>query len=306
MKRRTRFSTGARDSALLAALVLLQPIVAGAQLQPIESELTTSCIGESAFIQIQSYAANSCLNSEVISQPDIQATGTATISVATGPGGGAPFATTSAVGSADFQGGNIVIQGIAGSGHGEARLSYQVQVLVTHVPPVAVTLIPATISAIGSVTTAHTGSGGGSQADVLFEFVRAANPFPPVLSQSIGASSPPLPPFRPASDGFNVSSLVNLQVGTVFEVILSAAASVRAWAGVGGLALSTSSADAYVDPVFRFDQAAFDDYAAQQGFASFPLEDYFAFEFSAVPEPTGLLWPGLVGLALLTRRRRSR
>jgi hypothetical protein len=53
--------------------------------------------------------------------------------------------------------------------------------------------------------------------------------------------------------------------------------------------------DATADPTFSFDQSAFDAYAAQQGFPTFPLDQYLEFEFSpdlyglGVPEPSSAL-----------------
>jgi hypothetical protein len=67
-----------------------------------------------------------------------------------------------------------------------------------------------------------------------------------------------------------------------FTISLSCNASVSAFS-LGG----TSDAEAMADPVFTFDQARFDQLAAQQGLSSFPLDQYFGFDFSPgiVPEP---------------------
>lgn len=43
---------------------------------------------------------------------------------------------------------------------------------------------------------------------------------------------------------------------------------------------STAEAVAFVDPVFSFDQQAFDQFAQQAGLPTFVLADYFRFEFS--------------------------
>jgi hypothetical protein len=88
---------------------------------------------------------------------------------------------------------------------------------------------------------------------------------------------------------------VAVAVQTVFGPSLSAGARARAIA----------------DPVFSFDQAAFDEFAERQGFATFDLTDYFRFEFSplgvedpplsSVPQPWTLVLTslGAGGLALL-------
>lgn len=58
-----------------------------------------------------------------------------------------------------------------------------------------------------------------------------------------------------------------------------------------------SECQAVADPVFKFDQAAFD---AEMGSKTFPLADYFSFGFSpnlaTVPEPSSLI---LLGIAML-------
>jgi len=85
---------------------------------------------------------------------------------------------------------------------------------------------------------------------------------------------------------------------------------VQVSAGVGVFVVGSGrgSGQAVADPVFGFDQEAFDEYAALAGFSTFSLADYFALEYSPgyyAPEPgTGLLLA--VGLALGMRRARPR
>jgi hypothetical protein len=67
-----------------------------------------------------------------------------------------------------------------------------------------------------------------------------------------------------------------------------------AWVGSG---LDYSECQAVTDPIFQFDQAAFD---AQMGTLTFPLANYYAFELSPnlVPEPSPAMTTGLA-LAIL-------
>ena len=102
---------------------------------------------------------------------------------------------------------------------------------------------------------------------------------------------------------------------TIIEVVLFGEARTVASAGPFGLTTVFSKAEAFIDPVFAFNQAAFDDYARAQGFATFDLSQYYAFRFSPgigqdtpiepIPEPAtlALLLAGLGGLAVRKRRR---
>jgi hypothetical protein len=71
----------------------------------------------------------------------------------------------------------------------------------------------------------------------------------------------------------------------------------------------TSECQAIADPVFTFDQATFN---AEMGASTFPLDEYYDFEYSPnlapapTPEPSTLilLGTGLLGLANVARRKR--
>jgi len=84
--------------------------------------------------------------------------------------------------------------------------------------------------------------------------------------------------------------------------------------------LLDSTAVALADPVFSFDQTAFDAFAAAKGFPALPLDQFFTLEFSpglsdlgagnsggTVPEPATpcLLSVGLVGVMPIRFRRRQ-
>ena len=101
---------------------------------------------------------------------------------------------------------------------------------------------------------------------------------------------------------------------TAIDVVLFGEARTVASAGPFGLTTVFSRAEAFIDPVFTFNQAVFDDYARAQGFATFDLSQYYAFRFSpgigqnvpseGIPEPATLvlLLAGLGGLAVRKRR----
>ena len=99
---------------------------------------------------------------------------------------------------------------------------------------------------------------------------------------------------------------VSGKVNEVFGVTLAATGSFTAAGNYGG----SGSGHAVADPLFEFDQASFDQYLAGQGFASFPLRDYFAFEYSAgvVPEPQtwALLLAGITALVWWRRQGAAR
>lgn len=72
----------------------------------------------------------------------------------------------------------------------------------------------------------------------------------------------------------------------------------------------SAAGQAMADPIFEFDQEAFDEYAALNEFPTFRLADHYSFEYSPamVPEPAqGAATAALVALAFVARsRRRSR
>ena len=106
--------------------------------------------------------------------------------------------------------------------------------------------------------------------------------------------------------------------GQEIGVLLEARAAVVAGAG-GDVATGKAEARAVVDPLFSFDQAAFDEIARERGFSTFDLTEYFAFEFSpgfapgdsapstpvSAPSSAALIAAGAVLIVASTRARRA-
>jgi len=122
-----------------------------------------------------------------------------------------------------------------------------------------------------------------------------------------------------ASDGFNRYTTIEATLNTIYYGVMQASGSLTA-AGCGpyncpGASGSTmagsSSLFVNIDPIIRFNQAAFD---ARYGANSFNLEEYFRIDFSSnipaqpVPVPSSifLIAPSLVGLIGFLRKRLNR
>ncbi len=104
---------------------------------------------------------------------------------------------------------------------------------------------------------------------------------------------------------FNRSVTVDLAPDTYLTNNLSATANSSHTLDPSIASMTSSQAEA--DPVYSFDQAAFDVYAAQQGQPTFLLTDFFDFEFSegignTLPEP-GSFGLVLLGTGAFTIRR---
>lgn len=100
----------------------------------------------------------------------------------------------------------------------------------------------------------------------------------------------------------------HVRAGGTVPVILAAFARAQ-----GHGTLGSARAEASMDPIFSFNQEAFDEIARAQGFATFELDRHFAFAqspllaASEIPEPTPMILVA-AGLLLLgvARRRRIR
>jgi hypothetical protein len=151
---------------------------------------------------------------------------------------------------------------------------------------------------------------GGSQGDgaaIGMEMsLKVGPPSNQGLAAEIGYTNLP--------NGDFVSPPINVPIGLTptnddqLQIILRANAAANVSAGGHWL---ESKGSCYVDPTFAFDQATFDANAALLGYQTFPLDQYFALEFSpgldqlGVPEPSSaalLLLGGILPCLVYIRR----
>lgn len=190
--------------------------------------------------------------------------------------------------------------------HFMASVGFAFEIRPLAPPPVTIADVPVVFGARASgsaersgygigtaLGTVHMSGNGLTTTDALFEYrIDVVDPtaFDPVDQEAkIG--------------GFDVTRSFNLYPGSTYTVVLSTACS--SWAGpVGQGALATIGCAASVAPVeIGFDQAAF---GAAMGSSAFPLDQYYAFDFSAnlpIPEPRTYALM-LAGIALVWRRVR--
>lgn len=190
-------------------------------------------------------------------------------------------------------------------GTGTASFVYYTQIAaIAPLPPgVPAAMLPVPFVVTDYVSASVSGppppQGGGGSAQATATVARQIGNVS-VLSDHAAASL--------ASGGQTNSKTVAASgfAGEVFVVTLAAGATASAGGSNYG---GTAAAHAVADPRFEFDQAAFDLYSAQHGFASFPLASHFVFDYSAgvavVPEPQtwALLLAGLAGIATRGGRR---
>ena len=167
-----------------------------------------------------------------------------------------------------------------------SQLSYQVVIASIVPPPVPLLFVPITVNARASVFSTVVGDAATNDAHA----------FASVTIAGFGV----LDLF--AFNGTEVTEEQDADFlslpGQLIDVDLTVSAVARSGGNQGGPLNTSAVATGFADPVFSFDQEAFDEMARQQGFAPFDLSLYFRFEQSLPPgSPVPVQWaPSLVML----------
>lgn len=159
-----------------------------------------------------------------------------------------------------------------------ASLFYQVVIVQIVPPPVPLQFLPATVNTRASAFIAVVGDPASNAA-----FASAQATINNIGTASIRIFSDPNSP----TEETTVTDVDFLFLpGQLIDVELLVGARSRSGGNIGGPLSTSAVATAFADPVFRFDQEAFDEIARMQGFATFDLSRYFAFEDGLSSAPT--------------------
>jgi len=196
---------------------------------------------------------------------------------------------------------------------GEARLLYDVSLSNMRELPLAWRFSPFSVPFAADAPGAQTAVNGVAAVELRVEYVSRFTGSANVFFDEGGLST------TATSQVFHVEAFLTPQF-TFLGVEMSASAEATLNLAPNG-GPWVSSAMASLDPSFSFDQAAFDVEAAQMGLPTFPLDQYYSFQFSpglaelgaqpvsGIPEPPSfaLVVPGLILLiAAAGFGRRSR
>jgi hypothetical protein len=205
----------------------------------------------------------------------------------TGSLAGRPFAGAA---TNSFSSGNALANapGFARSG---ASLRYLAVVNPIALAPIALPFVPVTVAASATLSVNREGDPENNEAVAVV--VAEVNNFT-LIADLLVSSSPGLV-LRAIDERTTVFSIPGLPM----NVLLRATASSESGLVQAGPFNTFAIASSFVDPVFGFDQELFDEIARMQGFQSFELSQYFAFDFSPPFDTSGPQIPEPGSMALV-------
>ena len=202
--------------------------------------------------------------------------------------------------------------GVVGEVRVHSLLAYHSRIVELDAPPYAIPAdslplrLPVSVSYYGEATATASGPGSGAWGSARaiiagFEVASVyADEICPIVGSCDGTAS------HISTGALDLSLVAGQETGVILASWANSVAQAGHMTGVG-----SARARAYMDPVFSFNQGAFDAMALAAGFPTFDLSRHYAFEFSEgvlpgpvltpVPEPESLLLLA-AGLALLTCR----
>jgi len=190
--------------------------------------------------------------------------------------------------------------GAFGNATASARLDYRLLLYQLAPPPIPLAFVPGRVHVRAWASASALGDPLNNVA-YANAAVTISNALP-VFVEALGSEGS-------ARQDADQSLEVLYVPGVAVDVRLRGGATTSSGTTLGGPAAPSAIASAFADPVFSFDQEAFDAIARDQGFATFDLSAFFAFEQSSfaapVPEPSSmvLMLAGCLLVAVACRRR---
>ncbi len=287
--------------SLLSALLVFPAVSYAVPIA--QGTISVSCGSVSETRVVTSTDSISCTNTAAGFGGTVTTNATTAINFTTAP-------STSA--SADASGSGWKFDAQSGGG---SSTKFFVGLVSLVTPPVTIATIPVSFTASGGVTIDGGIYSGTSLGSAFTQFRNPHDPsftFPTddfsILVSGVGAA---------AFDETFTLDLALPPPGEYFNVLMGAFCAARAIAPGGPddpIKAGSTSCSAFLDPVFAFDQAAFD---IQMGMDTFMLADYYRIDLSenliappqnggSVPEPAtlALMGFGVAGLGF-TRRKKA-
>ena len=168
------------------------------------------------------------------------------------------------------------VNGTGGEASVLAVLDYEVLMVRIAPPPVPLAFVPTTVNVRRSVVVDAVGDPANNAAVATVGGSIGGTGIDFLSVNTVGG---------PRDDTVNEDLDVFFSPGQPIKVRLFANASSHSGINTDGPTFTRASASAFIDPVFSFDQEAFDELARAQGFTPFDLAAFFAFEQSPFSTP---------------------